>query len=257
MEPVEDQRQLLRRDGVSVIADGDIGLAAALPDLQSQIASLGTELDGVIQQIVDHLGNIVRVRHGVHRMLRHIHLDIQVLVVDLLFEGDQHLSGALLQVEMHLLFLGDALFLLQLGDIQHTAHQAAEPLGLIGNDPKVMLLALLGDGAVQNAVYIAGDGGHGSLQLMGDVGHELLPLVLAFLQGGGHIVEGQSQLLHLLGIVVLQLDPGLQIAVTEGCGCLCHILQGAAFPPGKGGDRQHGYHDHKDGGGEENVGDPV
>ena len=42
VEPVKDQRQLLRRDGVAVVADGDVGLGIALPDLQAQGAALGT-----------------------------------------------------------------------------------------------------------------------------------------------------------------------------------------------------------------------
>ena len=125
VEPVEYQRQLVRGNGLAVVGDGDVGLAAALFDAQPQIAPVGAELYGVVDEIVDDLGDVVRVRHGVHRMLRHIHVDVQVLVVDLLFEGDQHLPGAFLQVKVHLLFLGNAAFLLQLGDVQHTAHEAA------------------------------------------------------------------------------------------------------------------------------------
>ena len=33
VEPVEDQGQLFRGDGVAIVGDGDIGLAAAFPDL--------------------------------------------------------------------------------------------------------------------------------------------------------------------------------------------------------------------------------
>ena len=125
MEPVEYQRQLVRRDGLAVVGDGDVSLVAALFDAQPQIAPVGAELHGVVDEIVNDLRDVVRVRHGVHRVLRHIHVDVQVLVVDLLLEGDEHLPGAFLQVKVHLLFLGDAALFLQLGDVQHTAHETA------------------------------------------------------------------------------------------------------------------------------------
>ena len=190
MESVEDQWQLLRRDGLAVVAHGYIGLAAALPDGQTQVAALGAELHRVVQQIVNDLGDIVLIGHGVYRVLREVHVHIQVLVVDLLLEGDEHLSCTLGQIEVELLFLGDALLLLQLGDIQHTAHQSAQAFGFVRHNLQIMPPPFLGDGAVQYAVHIAGNGGHGGFQLVGHVGHEFLPGVFTLLQGRGHVVEG-------------------------------------------------------------------
>ena len=43
MEPVKDQRQLLRGNGVTLIGDGNIDLGGSLPDGQSELAPLGTE----------------------------------------------------------------------------------------------------------------------------------------------------------------------------------------------------------------------
>ena len=96
-----------------------------------------------------------------------------------------------------------------------------------------MLTSLRGDGAVQNPVNKAGDGGHGGFQLMGYVRYKLLPLVFAFLQGGSHIVKGQSQILHLLGAAGVYLHTGIQIAVAEIMGGLGQILQGLTLIPGK------------------------
>ena len=56
-------------------------------------------------------------------MVRHVHLHVDVLVVDLLFKGQQHLAGSILQVKLNLLLLRNALLGLELGDIQHTADQ--------------------------------------------------------------------------------------------------------------------------------------
>ena len=256
VEPVKDQRQLFRRDGVSIVGDGDIGFRPALLDLQAQRPLLRAELHGVVDQVVDDLGDIVLVGEGEHRVVRHIHLNVDMPVVDLLLEGQQHLTACVLQIELNLFLVRNALLGLELRDIQHTADQPAEPLGLIGDDLQIVGPFFLGDGLIQHTVHIAGNGGHGGLQLMGHIGHELLTAVLALLETGGHIVEGQSQLLHLLGIVFLDLHPGFQLPVAEGVGHFRHFLQGLALPAGKEGHRQHRGQHHQSGNGQEDIGDP-
>ena len=179
-----------------------------------------------------------------------------MFVGDLLFKGDQHLTHDFLQIEVHLLFLGDVL-VLELGDIQHAAHQTAEPLGFVRDDLQIVAVAVFRNGAVQNAVHIAGNGGHGGLQLVGHVGHEFLALVFAFLKTGGHVVEGQSQFLHFLTGGLVHPDPGGQVAVAEGVGGLCHVLQGFALPAGEEAGNHNSQQHHKGRGGQEQVGDPV
>ena len=44
---------------------------------------------------------------------------------------------------------------LQLADIQHPPHKAAETAALVGDDPQILLFILRRDGTVQNAVRIA------------------------------------------------------------------------------------------------------
>ena len=122
---------------------------------------------------------------------------------------------------------------------------------------QVMLPLVFRDGAVQNAVHVAGNGGHGGLQLVGDVGDEFLTPVLALLQGGCHVVEGDGHFLHFLGVIVVQPYPGFQIAVAEGVGGFRQLFQRAALPPGKGGDGQHGDQHHEQRRGEEDVGDLI
>jgi len=113
------------------------------------------------------------------------------------------------------------------------------------------------DGTVQDTVNVAGDGGHGGLQLVGHVGHEFLALVFALLKRQGHVVEGQSQLFHFHAVIVIQLDPGFQIAVGEGIGNLGHIPQRTALSSGKSGYTENcqKYHEHRSG--QEDIGDPV
>ena len=92
---------------------------------------------------------------------------------------------------------------------------------------------------------------------MGHVGNEFLTLVFALLQRGGHVVEGQSQLLHFLAGILVDFHPGIQLAVAEGGGGVGKLLQGLTFPPGKGSNAQDGHQHHKDGGGGENIADFV
>ena len=157
---------------------------------------------------------------------------------------------------MHLLILGDGL-ILEPGDIQHTPHQPGKALGLIGNDLQVVVPAVFRNGAVQNAVHIAGDGGHGGLQLVGHIGHELLPLVFAFLQQGCHVIEGEGQLFHFLGVVAGEAHTGIQVAVAEIIGGLAQIPQRTALLPGEEAHSQHSHQHHDQGGGQEDVGDPL
>ena len=178
-----------------------------------------------------------------------------MLVVDLLFKGQQHLAGGILQVKLNLLLLRNALLGLELGDIQHTADQSGQALGLVGDDLQIVGPLFRRNGLVQHSVHIAGNGGHGGFQLMGHIGHELLAAVLALLQAGRHIVKGQGQLLHLFGVALLDLDPGLQIAVAKGIGNLGHLLQGLALPPGEDRHRRYGSQHHKGRNGQKDIGD--
>ena len=255
VEPVKDQLQLLRRDGLALVGDGNIGLVPALPDGKPQVFPLRAELYGIIQQIVNYLGNVVLIGEGHYRVLGHIHVHVDMLVVDLLFEGQQHLSGAFLQIEVDLLLVRNTALALEPGNVQHAPHQPAQPFGLIGDDVQIVLPPVLRNGSVQNAVNVAGDGSHGGFQLVRNIGHKFLPLVLALLQGGRHIVEGQCQLRHFLAAVILHLDPGFQIPMTEGIGSLCHLLQGTAGPPGGQGHRHHRQRRHHQGAEEENFRD--
>ena len=243
VEPVEDQGQLLRRDGVALVGDGHIELAAADAQLQPQLAAGGAEFHRVVQQVVDHLGHGILVGPGEDGVLGQVHLDIQIFRHDLLLEGDKHLTDALLHVEAGLLLLGDAALVLEPGDVQHAADQTAQPLGLIGDDLHVVAVPLRGDGPIEHAVHIAADGGHGGLELVGDVGDKFLPLIFAFFQRFGHVVEGRCQLVHLLGVVAAGADTGLEVAVAEVPGRLGHLPQGTALVPGGHGHDHHGDED--------------
>ena len=59
---------------------------------QGKPAAVRAEFDGVVDQVINDLGDIVLVGEGVYRVLRHIHVDIDMLVVYLLLKIHQHQS---------------------------------------------------------------------------------------------------------------------------------------------------------------------
>ena len=158
-------------------------------------------------------------------MIRHIHIHIQIFIGDLLFKGDQHLTHCFFQIKVNLLIITDAALILQAGDIQHAAHQTAQPLCFIGDDLQIIAVAILRNGTIKNAVDIAGDGGHGGLQFVGYICYKFLALIFTLLQLLRHIVKGQRQLFHFLRIILRQSDAGIQITMTKGTGNGGHLLQ--------------------------------
>ena len=127
------------------------------PQIQGRVG--GGELGGVFQQVVNDLGDkVVDALHH-HRLLRDVRLYVQLPVGDLLLHGQQRQTHTLAQVEV--LFFH--LLRLDLRDIQHPAHQTAEPTALVGDNLQVLAFFFRRDGAVQNTVGVAGDGGHGGL----------------------------------------------------------------------------------------------
>ena len=80
---------------------------------------------------------------------------------------------------------------------------------------------------------------------MGHIGHEFLPLIFALLQRGGHIIKCQSQILDLIGTFGIYLNTGIQIAVTEVIGGLCHCPQRLALIAGEQGHHHHGQNNNQ------------
>ena len=90
-----------------------------------------------------------------------------------------------------------------------------------------ILLFLLGrNGAVKNAVGIAGDGGHGRFQLMGNIGNKLAALPLGLLQGVSHVVERLGQLRDLGDILVI-VHAHIEITVGKAARRLGHLADRA------------------------------
>ena len=240
VEALKEERDLLGRDGRAVIADGDHYLL--LPRLQAEIEG-GIRLGKfcrIFQQIINNLRNEVTLACDQHGVLGDLRLHIEAAVIDLLLHTQQRQTHTLADIEALLL----QLLALQLGDVQHTAHKAAEAAGFIGDNAKIMLLPLGRDRSIEDTVGIACDGGHGGFQLMGHIGDKVAALPLRLCQGVRHSVKRLRQLTHLIGAVQLG-DTHIEIAVGIGAGGPHHIGDGLNLPHGgKGadgkGDQQNG-----------------
>ena len=253
VEAVEDERQLLRRDGLTGISYRYIGLSALGRDAQAQGGALGGKFDGVVQQIITHLGDGIRVAPDQNGPLGDLGIHIQMAGVDLGLQAHQHPQQHLGHIE---LFLGgDVLRRLQPRQVQHPPHQAGEPPRLGGNGLQGRLFMVGRDGAVQNAVGESGDGGHGRLELVGDIGHEFAAPGLALGDGVGHGVEGLGQLAHLVPPVFIAVHPGAEFPMPEFPRHISDLLQRLGLPQGghragDEGDAQHHHGGKKEDGGE-------
>ena len=87
-----------------------------------------------------------------------------------------------------------------------------------------MVLHIRRDGAVQNAVHKALDGGHGGAQLVGDVAHELAPGVVVGLNVVGHAVEGAGKV-GCLAFAFHPLHTDGKITAAKALGSIRHLLQ--------------------------------
>ena len=251
VKTVKDQGDLLRRDGVAMVTDRHIGLPRPGHHRDAQRSLRVGEFDGVVQQIVAHLGDGVGVAPYLHRVVGKLGVHIQVFAVDLGLQAHQHPQHDLRDIK--LLLGGDPLTGLEPAQIQHLPHQPGEPPGLGGDDLQIFLLSLRWDGAIQNTVGKAGNGGHGGLELVGDVGHKLAALGLRLGDGVSHGVEGLRQLPHLVTPAVA-VDSGVILPMTKLSHRLGHILErpGHLQRGHRGGDEGNEHDHHR--GEEENGG---
>ena len=110
VEPVEHQRQLLRRDGLALVGDGYIGFVRAFFNGKPQRAAFRAEFHGVVQKVVHNLGHRVLAGHGKDGMLREIHVHFQVFVVDFLFKAEKSSENAFAHIKAFAVYLHFARF---------------------------------------------------------------------------------------------------------------------------------------------------
>ncbi|MPN56372.1 hypothetical protein SDC9_204060 [bioreactor metagenome] len=109
-----------------------MGLASLGRDGHPQLGALGGKFDGVVQQIIAHLGNGVWIAPNHHGLLRKLGVHVQPALVDFPLQTHQHPEHDLADVE--LLLCRGPLRGLQAGQVQHPAHQPRQAAGFRGNE---------------------------------------------------------------------------------------------------------------------------
>ena len=251
VEAVEDKGQVVRRDRLSPVADGDVGLSVVLVQADRDAAALLGKLHGIVDEVVDHLGDPVAVRADQDVLLRQLRIDVQAFLRCAALEAQERLQDQLRQIKDRALGrVGRPVA--HLRDVQHLAHEAGEALGLVADRAEIFLLLLLGDRAVEDAVGKAGDRRHRRAQLVGDVGDEFASARLGLLQRGGHLVERFDQRAHLVGGILDLLYAHREIAAGEFARGRRHLIERAGHALGikeadDKRDRKHADRDqHRD-----------
>ena len=221
VEALKQQRDLLRRNGVALVADRDERLAVGNGETEVERGAGTGKFRRVFQKIVNDLRDEVVVAHDGDARVRNVRLHVKPAVRDLLFQRDQHAAHAFAHVKRRALHVAR----LELRDLKHTAHQTRKAARLVRDDAKVRLFLARRDRAVQNAVGIAGDGRHGRFQLVGDVGDKLAALALRLLERVRHIVEGNRKLRDLRHALVV-VHPHVKVAVGKAARRRRHLADG-------------------------------
>ena len=180
------------------------------------------ELDGVVQQVVGHLMDQVRVGIDQHLFVHGQAFDLDHAVVDALLSRERHAGEGLPDVEHPGVDLVFAAF--QLGKVQHVLDEPRQTAGLLADQLQVVVLHVRRDGAVQDAVHKALDGGHGGTQLVGDVAHELAPGIIVILDVLGHAVEGAGKVGHF-AFALHAFHAHGQVTAAKALGRIGHLLQ--------------------------------
>ena len=114
-----------------------------------------------------------------------------------------------------------------------------------------MVLHIGRDGAVQNAVHKALDGGHGGAQLVGDVAHELTAGIVVGLDVLRHLVEGAGQI-HHFALTFHALNTDREVPAAKPLGGIGDLLERVGQLPHQEGGQHAGAEQH-DAGREEEV----
>ena len=166
-------------DARTGVMDGDAERAIGRRDLDGHFAGVG-ELDGVADQVEQHLGELALVAVAGRQVGRHVGLELEVLLRRQRLDRAEHIVNDILDR-----ILGNRkleLARLDLGKIKHVVDEA-EQMAAVAFDPLEhgqRLLRRFAVDAVDDQFGIADDGVERGAQLVAHVGEELR-LVLACL----------------------------------------------------------------------------
>ena len=235
-----DILELLLGDTLAGIGDGHPHVAVMDGLLQGDGLVLSRIGDGIVHQVVHHLGDLQLVSLHPNLLLR---MEGEPVIRQFII-AVQHLADALRQVKGALLQGQDTC--LQLGQVQQVVDQVGQALRLVNDDLDVLRGVLAGQ--VPHHFAISLNHGQGCAQIMGDIGQQIPPQTLHLGQLPGGVIQGLGQLPDLFGSMLLKAD-----GIIPGCQHLGPLINGSDGPGNFPGDHhgqqsaQHHHHDHQGG----------
>ena len=184
VELLEDAVQLLRRYPWTRVGHGNGEVAVHGRRGDAHFASVG-ELDGVADEVEEHLGEALLVAQADRQLLGNVGLERELLGLRQRLGCRAHrldhaLDGVLAEVQAELAGL-------DLGDVEHGVDQAQQVLA-VGADAREGIHRFLGQRLVEAFLHqlgIAEDGGERGSQLVAHVGDELRLVLAGDLQARG------------------------------------------------------------------------
>ena len=167
------------------VGDLDLDLLRGALEGDGNLSPLGSEFDGVVQQIDPDMAHQLLVPHIGDRLQVGGEGDALFLPG----AGEQDGAALDLLIQGEGLLLRDGVLGLQPGHQQGAVGQVGQAVGLLGDDLEVLAALLLGEAGLLKQLGKARDGGDGGLELMGEAVDKVLPQGLDPLKLLGHLVE--------------------------------------------------------------------
>ena len=236
VEAVEYVGQVLLGDAHARVADRDHGLPAGTGQHAMDLAAPGRVLDGVVDDVVNHLLQLQRVAVDLQRFLCHaVQFDAALPgqgrePLDLLLQQGPDVQVG--EVQLHAAVDAD--------QRQKVADDAVQAVDLLVD----VVHEILGHGGIHRVLVEEGldqdlDGAQRGFQLVGGVGDELAPGLVQLFQALGHRIERLGEACEF--VLAAHTDPGGQVALAHAGDAVVQFADG----PGDGAQHQRVDHQHR------------
>ena len=211
VEAVPDEALFIFGDADPVVADGNKDGLALFRGLDHDIGIRAAEFQGVVDEVVEDLLDLVQIRVDVEDPAGQDQPDADIAGAAGLFKGGGDIADDGIDVKVGA--LQEDRPGIEVVQGQKPLGQLREAVGLAQDDLQVVLVPLGRDGAVQHGLEEAPHGGQGGAEIVGDVGNEFFLVILRAGNGLCHVSEGGGEvaqfILPLHGDAVVHVAQGI------------------------------------------------
>ncbi len=209
VESVPDQFQRFFWDADSGIFYRDKKFAFLDGCLHFDNGIVVAELDGIVQEVVENLLDFA-----------HVCVDIQFCACEDKLDGDGLPAAGAFEggggaaddaVDLEICPIQEHSCGVQVVQGQEAVGEFGQAFCFVQHNVQVFVVGFHGDGAVDHGLQITSDGGEGGTEVVGDVGHKFLLVVLRACNLACHVIQAGRQVADL--VVALHLEFIVHIAV--------------------------------------------